>query len=379
MLLRHLFLSYSRRDMDLVERLRIDLVKAGVPVWKDDRNIEPGTPNYDQAIRHALQEAYAVIFLASPHAAASNFVPDEISLARNYNRRVIPVWIGGENYIDCVPLGMGTSQYIDARGKTYSHSLTRLIDLAKQLIDEQTPGHQVVQKLYKNNIVVPDHLLTIFPYMPFSPTGEIWPDYGAYDISDIQNDDAIVVNPRAYPSLRALLDDLYTHYLRERFRPLTYGKDWLVQRHLRAFPQLVAPWSWFVAEGCNPISSIEPTWVGRMSLQECGLQAGTSWEITELEKADQRGSVIKNDLLCIFCRDKAIIDFVVSDDLGKNIYYLLGEKHLTGVELDSVKPQDFPNFAIIKAPHLVKSEKIRSNWMAQLRSSVGRMAGRLSI
>ena len=119
MLLRHFVLSYSRRDMDLVEGLRNDLVSTGVPIWKDDLNIEPGTLNYDQAIRQALQEAYAVLFLASPHAAASNFVPDEISLAINYKRRVIPVWIDGENYIDCVPLGMGKSQYIDARVKTY--------------------------------------------------------------------------------------------------------------------------------------------------------------------------------------------------------------------------------------------------------------------
>ena len=370
MLLRHFVLSYSRRDMDLVEGLRNDLVSTGVPIWKDDLNIEPGTPNYDQAIRQALQEAYAVLFLASPHAAASNFVPDEISLAINYKRRVIPVWIDGENYIDCVPLGMGKSQYIDARVKTYSQSLSRLTDLSKQLIDEQTPKHQVVKRLYKNDIVVSDHLLTIFPKKPFSPAGEIWPDFGAYGIPDIQNDDAIVVNPGAYLSLKALLDDIYTHYLRDRFRPLTYGKDWLLQRHLRALPQLAAPSSWFFAEGCKPVSSIEPTWAGRMSLQECGLKAGTSWEITELEKDDQRSSVSKIETVCIFCRDEAFIDSVVSDDLGKNIYYLLEEKYLTRVEPDSVKPQDFPNFAIIRAPDLEDKTRKKIRVLVQTQKKI---------
>lgn len=357
MLLRHFFLSYSHRDKDLVERLQNDLARAGIPVWKDDWNIQPGTPDYEKAIRQALKEAYAVLLLASPHAAGSEFVPDEISVAKTHERRVIPVWIAGENYIDCVPLGMGKSQYLDLRGKSYRHGLELLISQSQQLIAEQTPKHQLVQSVYKNNIKVPNHLTAVFLYTPFSPTVEIYPDFGAYGIPDIQNDDAVVVNPGAFPNLKALLDELYIHYLRERFRPLTYGQDWLLQRHLVAYPQLVVPLSWFTAKGCEPISSIEPTWAEQMSLKDCGLEPGTSWEIAALEKPDQRGSVIKSDTLCLLCRDKGIIDAVVSDDLGKSLYYL--KKDLKVAELDSVNLRKFPNIAIIKAPHYVKDEKAR--------------------
>jgi hypothetical protein len=357
MLLQHFVLSYSRYDTDLVERLRIDLDNAGIPVWKDDRNIEPGTPNFDKAIRQALREAYAVLLLASPRIPNSNFVPDEISVANQYERHVIPVWIDGENYIACIPLGMGKYQYIDARRESYRHGLAQLIDRAKQLVDEQTPKHQVVPKLYRNHITVPNHLLTILPHTPFSPTRDILPDFGADGIADIQDDDAIVINPKAYLTLKALLDDLYMHYLRERFSPLTYGKDWLLQRHLRAYPQLAVPWSWFVAEGCKAITF---EWAERVSLQECGLEAGDSWEIAELEKTDKRGTVIKSETICVLCRDKAIIDAVISDDLGKEIYYQLqAKKSLAWVELDAVSPQDFPHLAIIKAPNLLKTQRIR--------------------
>jgi hypothetical protein len=111
----HVFISYSRKDYSFVEKLRTDLEKAGIFIWIDKEGIRFGTPNWERAIRKAIDEAYAVIWVVSPDSYASDYVRDELAIAKMKNCPIYPVWASGNDWLDCVPIGMGHIQYIDAR------------------------------------------------------------------------------------------------------------------------------------------------------------------------------------------------------------------------------------------------------------------------
>ena len=46
----HVFLAYSRKDTATMQRLRADLHTAGIGVWIDEEDLEPGTPQWQRTI-----------------------------------------------------------------------------------------------------------------------------------------------------------------------------------------------------------------------------------------------------------------------------------------------------------------------------------------
>ena len=128
----HVFISYARADRKFVERLRADLHPEGIVVWIDSEGIAPGTPDWEEAIRKALHEVYAVLLIASPDARKSRYVRDELRIAEAVRCPIYPVWVAGEEWIDAVPLGFGSTQYIDARSTRYETALRVIIDVLKQ-------------------------------------------------------------------------------------------------------------------------------------------------------------------------------------------------------------------------------------------------------
>jgi hypothetical protein len=122
-----LFISYSRQDERLVNRLRADLGQAGATIWIDHEQLSPGTPDWEDAIRTGIAQAHAAIYVASPEARKSQYVRDEIAIARKTRKPVYPFWAAGGDWHDCVPLGWGATQYADGRGKRYGAGLRELI------------------------------------------------------------------------------------------------------------------------------------------------------------------------------------------------------------------------------------------------------------
>ncbi len=122
-----IFISYSSKDTDIVDRLKAALTDAGVAVWLDHEQLSPGTPNWQVAVRQGISQASVVIYIASETAAVSPYVIDEISLARGKGKLVIPFWIRGDEWHDCAPLGFGLTQYTDGRGSGYAAGLAKLL------------------------------------------------------------------------------------------------------------------------------------------------------------------------------------------------------------------------------------------------------------
>ncbi len=115
------FLSYARADDKPALRLAGDLIAAGVKVWVDQYDIKP-SEHWDRAVESAVHGCEGMIVVLSPRSAASPNVADEVSVALDAGKRVIPVLIEA-----CTPpLRMTRMQFIDARDD-YDAALRRCV------------------------------------------------------------------------------------------------------------------------------------------------------------------------------------------------------------------------------------------------------------
>jgi hypothetical protein len=78
-----IFISHSTNDDEHIDRIADTLENAGLKVWVDHRNgIEPGTPSWERAIRQAIDEADAGLFVMSEASLASDICGSECLLVR---------------------------------------------------------------------------------------------------------------------------------------------------------------------------------------------------------------------------------------------------------------------------------------------------------
>lgn len=122
-----LFISYSRRNDAAVDRLRRDLQEAGIEVWIDRAGLTPGTFSWEQALRDAIAQADAVLLCASPDSRRSAYVRDEVALAIQASKTIYPAWVAGDDWLDCVPLGLGGAHYADLRDEHYAEGFAQLL------------------------------------------------------------------------------------------------------------------------------------------------------------------------------------------------------------------------------------------------------------
>jgi len=123
------FLCYARADSERVIALKTDLQGQDISVWIDREGLQPGTLDWEEALRTAIRAARAVLLIASPNARSSRYVRDELRIAELYQRPVYPLWIAGTHWMDAVPLGWGGAQYIDARENRYETAMPELVGL----------------------------------------------------------------------------------------------------------------------------------------------------------------------------------------------------------------------------------------------------------
>lgn len=101
-----LFLSYSRSDRAVADRLADRLKQAGHTVWWDA--LIEGGANFSHSIREALDTADVVVVLWSKSAVESDWVRDEAAQGRD-RHRLVPLSIDGS----APPLGFRQYQVID--------------------------------------------------------------------------------------------------------------------------------------------------------------------------------------------------------------------------------------------------------------------------
>ncbi len=84
------FVSYSRHDGEFVHALAADLETRGKSVWIDTQGIGDGEV-FPDAIRHAIEQSDAFVFVITPESVASRYCETEVEYALELQKRVVPV------------------------------------------------------------------------------------------------------------------------------------------------------------------------------------------------------------------------------------------------------------------------------------------------
>jgi hypothetical protein len=127
--MKHVFLSYSRSDAEVMRRVRDTLQEEGLAVWTDE-TLTPGTPSWQAAIETALEDAGCVVVLLSPDARKSQWVANELSFATAQDVSIFPVLVRGDDK-DAVPLQLINAQRVDLRSR-FLAGMQTLVDAIRE-------------------------------------------------------------------------------------------------------------------------------------------------------------------------------------------------------------------------------------------------------
>lgn len=335
----HVFLSYSRENEIAVGSICFMLEQSHIPYWVDKQKLLPGTPDWEESIRRAIQSAYCVVILCSPQSRKSQFVRAELSIAEYYNTSILPVWVEGDSWIDSVPMSLASTQHIDIRDSNYEHVCSTLCLRLKAIIQASKPKHAVIG----------DSLVDNSPSQ-FQSRSDGFSDYITVFL-DMQENEVVVFDPEAYSSTQSLLDDLYMNYLFDRTEPSSYGKEWLLVGRGQVFNpgRIVAPWSYLEFLWEKELIAYDMQWA-ELSLKEYGLGGGSVWEIKWKKdiRTDESGSFRNYDQpIGLAVNSDALLEAVMFGG-GKQPAMLERAGYLSEIEFQGVDPREFRHTIVIQ-------------------------------
>jgi TIR domain-containing protein len=117
------FISYSRNDMEFVQRLAADLQRAGLDVWWDLSDIQ-GSDVWERRIEEGLNSSQYAIVVLTPASLESRWVRREYLSADNKGLKIIPLKLKASNEL---PLTFRDIQPIDAINRTYAETLSEVL------------------------------------------------------------------------------------------------------------------------------------------------------------------------------------------------------------------------------------------------------------
>jgi len=121
------FISYSRDDMEFVQRLAMDLNRAGLDVWWDLSDIQ-GSDVWERKIEEGLNSSQYFIVVLTPASLESRWVRREYLSADNTGIRIIPLEL---KPYGVTPLTLRDIQPIDAVGRSYEDVLSDVLRIVK--------------------------------------------------------------------------------------------------------------------------------------------------------------------------------------------------------------------------------------------------------
>jgi hypothetical protein len=132
--MKHLFLSYSRKDTDAMSRVRDTLRAEGFEVWTDEK-LTPGTTQWNKAIQQAIADSFGIVVLLSPDSKASDWVANEIAYAETHSLPIFPILVRGEQR-DSVPIELIRVQRTDIRTR-FLAQMQNLVDILQEHLQSQ--------------------------------------------------------------------------------------------------------------------------------------------------------------------------------------------------------------------------------------------------
>jgi formylglycine-generating enzyme required for sulfatase activity len=93
----HIFISYSKTDIDFARHLRHLLEAAGFAVWMDESRLHPSARWWPE-IENNIEACAAFIIVMSPHSRESEWVERELLYAERREKPIFPVLLAGEDW-----------------------------------------------------------------------------------------------------------------------------------------------------------------------------------------------------------------------------------------------------------------------------------------
>jgi WD40 repeat protein len=120
------FVSYSRRDAEFVQRLARELELRGKDVWVDVGGIRDAEV-FPEALRLAIQGSDGFVFVISPDSIGSRFCEQEVEHAVELNKRIVPLVLH-EVPDERVPEGIRVRNWIPAAADGgFAETVKRLV------------------------------------------------------------------------------------------------------------------------------------------------------------------------------------------------------------------------------------------------------------
>ena len=106
----YVFVSYSRRDHQIVNEIVEGLKGYGIKVWLDIENLLPGQ-QWEVQIRKALENASGLLVFVSSASMESDFVRAELkAMVEGRSGLIIPIIL---EHVDNLPLSLQVYQWVD--------------------------------------------------------------------------------------------------------------------------------------------------------------------------------------------------------------------------------------------------------------------------
>jgi formylglycine-generating enzyme required for sulfatase activity len=122
-----IFICYdAEHDKTIRDRVVQSLSRHAKTTWIHDRDIQKGA-DYEREIELGIEQADNFFYLISPHSVASDYCQKELTHARKYNKRIVPLLIAHTPKSE-IPKILRELQYVDFTDKNGQTNDVRPID-----------------------------------------------------------------------------------------------------------------------------------------------------------------------------------------------------------------------------------------------------------
>ncbi len=131
---KYVFISYSSKEAEVAIKVCSFLEENGISCWIAPRNVDAGS-NYPSQIVSAIKRCEMLVLLASENTNASGHVSNEVSIAFDNRKIIIPFKLQNFNFTDEYLYFLGRKHWIDAH-----NDINAALELLKETILSLSEG-----------------------------------------------------------------------------------------------------------------------------------------------------------------------------------------------------------------------------------------------
>jgi hypothetical protein len=155
----HIFVSYSRKDIDFARYLRATYENIGFTVWMDEKRLSAGM-NWSDELQKAIENCDAFVVIMSLDSSESKFVQSEILHALDCDKPMFPVLFVGEPFFL-----LKAYQYEDMRAGLGAKLSPEFIENLQQAIGLQlSSAHTTHLEIVEGNVLNFECDVLVFKY-----------------------------------------------------------------------------------------------------------------------------------------------------------------------------------------------------------------------